>query len=112
MAAEQGDWLTAQRLALRVLRGVRPTLEVPWPSALPPAVWKLAYEGPPSSGTVVLDSARARLPSWELAWHGGASALARAGDCETARAVARELVRFGWTEEEIRELLAQRCPAR
>jgi hypothetical protein len=108
-AADAADWAEAGRLVRRVLAGARPTLDVPWPSALPPTVWKLAYEGPPSIAAPVLVEARERFPSWELAWHGGASAMVRAGSCDEGWRIGRELTRFGWTAEEIRELL-RRCP--
>lgn len=112
-AVLRGDHERGAAEAARAINGLRPTLATPFPGALQSAVQRLALEGPPPVAAPVLDLAGRTRPGWDLPWWGGALVHARWGGRHCARAaeLASELERFGWTYDEIVELLA-RCGPR
>ncbi|MBI1723582.1 MAG: fused MFS/spermidine synthase [Gemmatimonadetes bacterium] len=107
MLAGEGDYERAATEALRALRGLRPTIATPFPSALESTVRKLALQAPPAVAAPVLDAAAQTRPSWDLAFHGGARVYARWGGdhCGQAARLVEQLPRFGWTETEANGLL-------
>jgi len=107
-AVARGDWPRAAAEAMRAIDGVHPTLRAPFPGALQEVVRRLAQAGPVEVAAPVLDSARARRPSWDLGYWGGAEVYRRWGGTHCARAadLAGQLGRFGWTRREVDGLLA------
>jgi len=112
-AVRRGDYARGAAEATRALRGLHPTLSMPFPGALQSAVQRLAVEAPPDVAAPVLELAVRLRPGWDLGWWGGALVHARWGTphCVRAAELAATLDRFGWTQDEVEELLA-RCRAR
>ena len=107
IAARQGDDSAATVGALRALRGLRPTIATPFPGPLVATLRVLASRARPEVAGAVFEVAAATRPSWDLAYWGGATVFARGGrqGCRRAERFAAQLPRFGWTDEEISELL-------
>jgi len=112
-AVRRGDFARGAAESMRAIAGLRPTLATPFPGALQSAVQRLAVEAPPEVAAPVLELAVRQRPHWDLAWWGGALAYARWGGAHCARAaeLASGLGRFGWTDDEVAELVS-RCRAR
>ncbi len=113
LAADAGDYAAASREALRAIGALRPTIARPYPTALDRALTMLANGAPPSVAGPVFERAAAARPTWQLAYWGGAVLHSRAGgaSCERANRFAAELEKFGWTSEEIADVV-RRCAGR
>jgi len=107
IAARQGDDSAAAADALRALRGLRPTIDTPFPLPLDATLRLLASRARPEVAGEVFEVAAATRPSWDLAYWGGAQVFSRGGQlgCRRAERLAGQLSRFGWREEEIYQLL-------
>jgi predicted membrane-bound spermidine synthase/tetratricopeptide (TPR) repeat protein len=107
IAARQGDDSAAAADALRALRGLRPTIDTPFPLPLDATLRLLASRASPEVAGEVFEVAAATRPSWDLAYWGGAQVFSRGGQlgCRRAERLAGQLSRFGWTDEEIYQLL-------
>ena len=112
-ATGAGDYSRAAAEALRAIRGLRPTIAMPFPGKLENAVRRLVSDAPPQVAAPVVEAAVAARPSWDLGYQGGAFVYARWGGehCQRAAELASELPRFGWTNREARSLVG-RCRAR
>ena len=107
-AVGEGDFARSAAMAVRALRGLRPTIATAFPGALSNAVSKLVAQAPPEIAAPVMEAAVTARPSWDLAYFGGAKVYARWGGdhCRRAAELAEQLPRFGWTEQEVISLLS------
>jgi tetratricopeptide (TPR) repeat protein len=108
--ANRGDYTVAAAEAVRAIVGLKQTIARPFPGALEGALTVLANQAPPAVAMPVFERAVALRPSWQIGYWGGAVVNARLGGaaCERAGHLAVGLEKFGWTADEIIQLV-RRC---